>query len=197
MMNPVSAVGRGYGYSFNFPARASRSEFWWFMLWYMLAILGACAYEIWQLLKTVDIGDLASNDPYFIMRHVFPITAIVIFGHVFTTLSLSIRRLHDIGFSGWWYLLSFVPFGSFVLLILAMFPSEKRPNKWGPVYGEKALPGAEIFSDVPVDETPEIYKPGNLLGPKRAGPALSTTELQAARKAEIDEYYKSRVLKSG
>ncbi|MBP2387797.1 DUF805 domain-containing protein [Paeniglutamicibacter kerguelensis] len=39
-------------------------------------------------------------------------------------LALTVRRLHDGYFSGWLYLLAFVPFvGSLVLLILVLMPS--------------------------------------------------------------------------
>lgn len=46
-------------------------------------------------------------------------------------LALSIRRLHDSGFVGWWVLIGFVPFGSLLLIIFAFMDSEKGTNKWG------------------------------------------------------------------
>ncbi len=45
-------------------------------------------------------------------------------------LALDTRRLHDIGLSGWWCILSFLPFGSLVLFILFLRPS-KPDNKYG------------------------------------------------------------------
>ena len=48
------------------------------------------------------------------------------------TLSLSVRRLHDTDRSGWWYLLSLVPFGSLVLLYFFVLPPTPGPNQYGP-----------------------------------------------------------------
>jgi uncharacterized membrane protein YhaH (DUF805 family) len=48
-------------------------------------------------------------------------------------LSQQIRRLHDIGVSGWWVLIGlFVPYiGAFILLIMSLLPSQPHPNKYG------------------------------------------------------------------
>ncbi|MDO8933008.1 MAG: DUF805 domain-containing protein, partial [Rhodocyclaceae bacterium] len=43
-------------------------------------------------------------------------------------------RLHDIGLSGWFYLLVFVPsVGSLIIFVMTLIPSQKHDNKWGPV----------------------------------------------------------------
>ena len=48
------------------------------------------------------------------------------------SLAVTVRRLHDIGKSGFWYFISLVPYiGSFVLLILTCMDSQPRPNQWG------------------------------------------------------------------
>lgn len=55
--------------------------------------------------------------------------------YVFTIISqitLTVRRLHDIGRSGWWHLLTFVPFGGFVLLNFSVMASEPHANVYGP-----------------------------------------------------------------
>ena len=45
----------------------------------------------------------------------------------------AVRRLHDTGKSGWWVLISLVPFvGGIVLIVLLAQPSE-GPNSYGPV----------------------------------------------------------------
>ena len=45
-------------------------------------------------------------------------------------LAVTARRLHDTGRSGWWMLLSFVPFGGLVLLVFTLQDS-RGPNAWG------------------------------------------------------------------
>ena len=49
------------------------------------------------------------------------------------SVALSIRRIHDMGQSGWWYLVVLIPYvGSTVLFVFFCLPSEKGQNKWGP-----------------------------------------------------------------
>ena len=48
-------------------------------------------------------------------------------------LSMNCRRLHDLGYSGWLQLISFVPYiGGIVLLILCCLDSKPGPNQYGP-----------------------------------------------------------------
>ena len=48
-------------------------------------------------------------------------------------LLLVIRRLHDIGRSGWWWLLVFIPFVNFIMGIYLMSQKgETGPNRFGP-----------------------------------------------------------------
>lgn len=52
----------------------------------------------------------------------------------FPTLSLDVRRLHDVGFSGWWVLIFFIPlFGFIALIVFACIPGTQGENKYGPV----------------------------------------------------------------
>lgn len=45
----------------------------------------------------------------------------------------SIHRLHDIGLSGWWLLLSFVPFANLLLALVLLFkPGDPETNHYGP-----------------------------------------------------------------
>ena len=47
-------------------------------------------------------------------------------------LAVAVRRLHDVGKSGWWYLIVFIPCVGFIwLLVLFVTDSEHGPNKWG------------------------------------------------------------------
>ena len=47
-------------------------------------------------------------------------------------ITVSIRRLHDTGRSGCYYLLNFIPFGSIILLIFFVEDSEQNLNEYGP-----------------------------------------------------------------
>ena len=52
---------------------------------------------------------------------------------VIPSIAVVVRRLHDTGRSGWWYLIALVPFiGGLVLLVFCVQPSAPGPNRWGP-----------------------------------------------------------------
>lgn len=47
-------------------------------------------------------------------------------------LAVTVRRMHDIGKSGWMILVSLIPLvGSIWLLVLEWQPSQSGTNKWG------------------------------------------------------------------
>jgi uncharacterized membrane protein YhaH (DUF805 family) len=56
------------------------------------------------------------------------LSASVILITVVPEVSLSVRRLHDLNRSGWWYLLTFVPVMNLVLLFTLMF-QQKSPEQ--------------------------------------------------------------------
>ncbi|MFC4081590.1 DUF805 domain-containing protein [Amycolatopsis samaneae] len=43
-----------------------------------------------------------------------------------------IRRLHDTGRSGGWWFITWVPFGSIVLVVFLCLPSDYGVNRYGP-----------------------------------------------------------------
>jgi uncharacterized membrane protein YhaH (DUF805 family) len=48
------------------------------------------------------------------------------------SLAVSVRRLHDVGKSGWMLLVSFIPLvGAIWLIVLAVTDSQPGSNKWG------------------------------------------------------------------
>ena len=58
---------------------------------------------------------------------------VVALGLIIPMITVSVRRLHDIGLSGWLYLLVFVPLlGGLFLFICSLIPSSDKPNKHGP-----------------------------------------------------------------
>ena len=52
--------------------------------------------------------------------------------HFIPNIAIAVRRLHDTGKSGWWYLLSLIPYiGPFILFILLVLESSEEENQWG------------------------------------------------------------------
>jgi hypothetical protein len=51
---------------------------------------------------------------------------------IIPTWAVMVRRLHDTGHSGWWFLINFVPFiGSFILLFFLLSDSQSGSNRYG------------------------------------------------------------------
>lgn len=133
----VRSVYRNYA---KFDGRASRSEYWWFGLFYLLVALGGL------MIAGVLGGPGSFRDidtyPYYTYAP-SPIFSIALIGiGIFAIatfvpgLAVAVRRLHDSDKSGWWLLLTFLPYiGGIAVLILLALPSTAGINRFGPPYG--------------------------------------------------------------
>ena len=109
----------------TFDGRASRSEYWWFALGsFLISLVIKFVFGIF------DMGETAIS-----------IYSIFIF---IPSIAVSVRRLHDIGKSGWYYLvfavsLFLMAWFSFLMMLLAFLlflywvckASEQGPNRFG------------------------------------------------------------------
>ena len=124
-MNFIEAIQAGFRNYVNFSGRASRSEYWYWILFVILVIIATSLIDVAissggsiQLLTT--IAELALFLP---------------------GLSVAVRRLHDTDRSGWWILLSFIPLiGAIVLLVWFCSRGSMGQNRFGsdPLVGELA-----------------------------------------------------------
>lgn len=110
-----------------FSGRARRKEFWVFALIFILS--GVLTLTIDSIL--FDIHPTASGHTYSGWGPFFTIFMLILY---IPYLAVSVRRLHDIGKSGWWLLLGLVPFGlgGLYLLVCFLSDSEAGTNKYGP-----------------------------------------------------------------
>jgi len=102
MGNAISVCFKKYA---TFEGRASRSEFWYFYLFYVIVYLLGMVVE--------GAAGIANLSYLFIIPLWLP------------QLAVSVRRMHDTGRSGWFIL---VPFYN---LVLACTPSNPGSNKYG------------------------------------------------------------------
>ena len=108
----------------DFKGRARRKEYWMFFLIHLLILIGLSFLLVFISGGLVDNGEPSS-------------LGLVIIGGYFLativpTLAVTIRRLHDTDKSGWWYLITLVPYiGSFIILIFTCMESYHGTNKWG------------------------------------------------------------------
>lgn len=94
----------------TFSGRAVRSEFWWWVL-FVLAV-GAITNLIDGALVAPILGFQAFEE-----NAGQPLSLLVSLALLLPSLAVSVRRLHDIGRSGWWILIGLIPVIGTILLI--------------------------------------------------------------------------------
>ena len=100
----------------TFAGRARRSEFWWFALFvfagnFLLGVIDAAIFP----------GEIRVFAPVFSLAMLLP------------SIAVSVRRMHDIGRTGWWVLLHLIPvIGLLVMLYFYVQRSEAGANDYGP-----------------------------------------------------------------
>ena len=113
----------------NFSGRARRKEYWMFSLVYVIILTGCTVLD--NVLGTVfmmDAGPLGEISMGY--GWAYTICGLL---HFIPGLALGVRRLHDLGKSGWFYLILLIPFiGVAWLLIIFCFEGKKEDNKYGP-----------------------------------------------------------------
>lgn len=119
-MNFSDAIRSGISNYANFSGRASRSEYWFFQLFFLLCMIGFMIF-------TSVIS--ASNFTAGILGFVAIIGYV---GFVIPLVSVGVRRLHDRNMAGWWYLIVIAPMGQFILLIIFVLKGNEGPNDYGP-----------------------------------------------------------------
>ncbi|WP_454917840.1 DUF805 domain-containing protein [Xanthobacter sediminis] len=139
-MNFITAIKTCLSKYAVFQGRATRSEFWWFELF--LVLVGLAVPLISVLLMgpvvtehvTIDDGAMGHGwGVMWAMGSVGVLPHLVNLLLLLPALAVSVRRLHDVGRSGWWVLIIFLPLiGFLVLLFWAVQPSEPRDNAYGP-----------------------------------------------------------------
>tara|TARA_B100000579_G_scaffold355127_1_gene310364 strand:- start:48 stop:503 length:456 start_codon:yes stop_codon:yes gene_type:complete len=96
------AVVSGFKNCFVFRGRSSRSEFWWFILFYIMTCLIALSFSFEDLNKELSKSDI--NDVSSVLRTFLSSwLGIALLITYVPQIALSIRRFHDINKSGWWF----------------------------------------------------------------------------------------------
>lgn len=90
---------------------------------FLISFKGAIAFNSDLLFS------IAANLPFLIITTLaFILTTI----SLYTMWGLIVRRLHDLGYSGWMVLIGVIPYINFILLILVLFtPGQNNENKYG------------------------------------------------------------------
>ena len=115
----VRTCWKKYG---DFDGRAARSEFWWWVVFVALVQFAAAIVLTIILIIFQNVGFLQWLSVLIFM--------VIVLAFILPSIAVSVRRLHDRDLSGWFYLLSFVPFGGLVLFIFYVLPGTPGPNRY-------------------------------------------------------------------
>ena len=108
----------------NFSGRARRKEYWMFVLVQTIVMIGL------MILDSVLGLDFELQGISLGYGYLYLIGIIV---HFIPSLAVVVRRLHDVGKSGWFYFIFLIPLiGVLWLLVLYCTEGQKQDNKWGP-----------------------------------------------------------------
>ncbi len=125
----ADSVKRAFSQYAKFDGVASVAEFWWFFLFN--AIVGGVLYFLAIVLAIGTAAGGGDEDAAgasgVVVMLILGLYGLAIF---LPNLGLTIRRLHDAGYSGFFFLLNFLGPLSIVLLILCILPS--KPAAWNP-----------------------------------------------------------------
>ena len=115
-MNWYLSVLRQYAV---FKGRARRKEYWFFILFNLIASL---------LLTVVDFmtGSLNAELGMGLLSGLYALAVLI------PSLAVTVRRLHDTGRTGWWLLIGLIPLiGAIVLLVFMLLDSQRGDNEYG------------------------------------------------------------------
>lgn len=114
----------------GFQGRARRSEYWWFML-FLTVVMGA--------IETIafSVATMTSSDGSMSTIGILAlvVAGLLVLGLIVPAVAVAVRRLHDLGWSGWWYLAQLIPIvgglAALAILIGFMMRGNDGPNKYG------------------------------------------------------------------
>ena len=105
----------------DFKGRARRSEYWYFSLFSVLISIVLGIIDIFVLGADPFAGESGMLGNLYSLAVLLP------------SLGVLVRRLHDVGKSGWFFLIVFIPLIGFIWLLILLFRnSQQGENKWGP-----------------------------------------------------------------
>lgn len=104
----------------TFEGRARRKEYWFFALFNFLILVGLSLLDMMFGVYSEEVGLGLLSTLYWLVI-------------IVPSIAVGVRRLHDIGKSGWWLLIGVIPLiGAIVLLVFAVLDSQPGANEYGP-----------------------------------------------------------------
>ena len=123
-----------------FKGRASRSEYNWFLLLYVICNVGIAWMMIDTIIQQATLDEMMDGR-YYVESDLStpsPVFCLVLIPLEIAYLGVLVRRLHDLGFTGWVILVTIVPMiGPIAALVFGLIcifgEGQGEENKYGPV----------------------------------------------------------------
>lgn len=123
MMSIMDATKSCFQQYVGFSGRASRSEYWFFYLSFVVAAIGMLVLTIVSAFVLDALAGLMGM-----------LTMVTYLGFFLPMLSVTVRRLHDLGKSGWMFLVVLIPIvGGILLLVWFVSDGQPHDNAYGAV----------------------------------------------------------------
>ena len=104
----------------EFSGRARRKEYWYFALFNIIVSFIFIGIDFM-------FGTFNSEGGFGVFNTIYSLSVLL------PAIGVGIRRFHDIGKSGWWLLIGFIPLiGAIVLIIFFVKDSQPGENQYGP-----------------------------------------------------------------
>lgn len=146
-VGPIRGFVLGFKQYAVFDGRASRSEFWWYwLLTYLILLVFVVPMFVGFISWISRCGNTdltgSCSTQSFLALNLFTIPAnLWSLAILVPSIAVSVRRLHDIGYSGVYYLFYLIPIVGLVLMIVwGARQGDRGPNQYGlePAKGEPA-----------------------------------------------------------
>jgi uncharacterized membrane protein YhaH (DUF805 family) len=103
----------------DFSGRARRKEYWMFALFNVILVIATMIIDN-------TLGLTFRGEPYGLIYTLYGLAVLI------PSLAVGVRRLHDVGKSGWWILIALIPIvGAIILLVWFCTDSQAGENQWG------------------------------------------------------------------
>ncbi|MBT8163676.1 MULTISPECIES: DUF805 domain-containing protein [Arthrobacter] len=129
---PIGEAARRFFKKYaTFTGRASRSEYWW---WVLISTVVSLVLNI--IMSVAGSAGATVSDSGAMVPGpgaVIGVVLLVIWGLaiIVPSIALTVRRLHDVNFSGWMVLIGLVPvLGGLALLIFTILPSKPEGQRF-------------------------------------------------------------------
>ena len=124
-MGFVESIKICFSKYFVFSSRSTRSEYWYFSLFWVIGVIIVVLVDFALNPELLELETAWYDQPIGPVELIFNLAVIVPY------ISVTIRRLHDVNRSGWWWLIPITIIGIIPYLYWMIKPSDTSTNKYG------------------------------------------------------------------